>query len=368
MTWLEQHRLSERYASDAEVAKLRGEHAQVQELYAIAAQHEESALDAIASDKPRTYGIVAVSAVALHFKATEFAEAKTLAYRCLASQRLPEFATRQIEDMLQSIMRKQANVHLDDAQMLVSLKGGTILYGGAPLGLIVEKSQKMRSLIYRTTEYLKNVPHRRRGEPSKEIKEAYRPWIFQAEPGSYQFMVSVQKNRQLKLTLFDNDDLHAEQIVGQLSHILQACSESPHEGLSLVVPEDDYRISFLKLARDLTPTSGGTEFMQLDIQTASVPRTISLNKNTRYAINEAIRANSQLSSDEEEVDVSGILRALHLDNDWIRVVQYDGQEIRINRAGEEVDDRIGPMVNQPVIVRVAKSGTSLRFLDIELDE
>ena len=195
MTWLEQHRLSERYASDAEVAKLRGEHAQVQELYAIAAQHEESALDAIASDKPRTYGIVAVSAVALHFKATEFAEAKTLAYRCLASQRLPEFATRQIEDMLQSIMRKQANVHLDDAQMLVSLKGGAILYGGAPLGLIVEKSQKMRSLIYRTTEYLKNVPHRRRGEPSKEIKEAYRPWIFQAEPGSYQFMVSVQKKQ-----------------------------------------------------------------------------------------------------------------------------------------------------------------------------
>ena len=124
MTWLEQHRLSERYASDAEVAKLRGEHAQVQELYAIAAQHEESALDAIASEKPRTYGIIAVSAVALHFKAAEFAEAKTLAYRCLASQRLPEFASRQIEDMLQSIMREQANVHLDDAQMLVSLKGG----------------------------------------------------------------------------------------------------------------------------------------------------------------------------------------------------------------------------------------------------
>ena len=98
------------------------------------------------------------------------------------------------------------------------------------------------------------------------------------------------------------------------------------------------------------------------------PRAISLNKNTRYAINEAIRANRQLASDEEEVEVSGILRALHLDNDWIRVVQYDGQYIRINRAGEEVDDRIGPMVNQPVIVRVAKSGTSLRFLDIELDE
>ena len=370
MTWLEQHRLSERYASDAEVAKRSGEHAQAQELYAIAAHHEEASLGTIASDKPRTYGIVAVSAVALRYKAAEFAEAKMLAYKCLASQRLPEFASRQIEDMLQSIMRGLAGVYMEEAQMLVSLKGGAILYGGAPLGLIVEKSQKMRSLIYRTTEYLKNVPHRRRGEPSKELRDcpAYRPWIFQAEPGSYQFTVSVQKNSQLRFTLFDENDLHPDQIVDQLSHILEACSQSPAEGLSLVVPEDDYRISFLKLARDLTPTSGGTEFMQLDIQTASVPRAISLNKNTRYAINEAIRANSQLASDEEEVDVSGILRALHLDNDWIRVVQHDGQEIRINRAGEEVDDRIGPMVNQPVIVRVAKSGTSLRFLDIELDD
>ena len=112
MTWLEQHRLSERYASDAEIAKLHGEHTQAQELYAIAAQHEEASLDAIASDKRRTYGIIAVSAVALRFKAAEFAESKALAYRCLASQRLPEFASQQIEDMLKSIERAQPSNHL----------------------------------------------------------------------------------------------------------------------------------------------------------------------------------------------------------------------------------------------------------------
>lgn len=112
MTWLEQHRLSERYASDAEIAKLRGEHTQVQELYAIAAKHEEASLGAIAPDKRRTYGIIAVSAVALGFKAAEFAESKALAYRCLASQRLPEFASRQIEDMLKSIKSAQSSAHV----------------------------------------------------------------------------------------------------------------------------------------------------------------------------------------------------------------------------------------------------------------
>ena len=368
MTWLEQHRLSERYASNAEVAKLRGERAQVQELYSIAARYEESALDAIASDKPRTYGIVAVSAVALHFKAAEFSEAKKLAYRCLASQRLPEFAARRLENMLQSINREQAGVLLDDTEMLVSLKGGAILYGGAPLGLIIEKSQKMRSLIYRTAEYLKNVPHRRRGEPSKEIRDSYRPWIFQAEPGSYQFTVSVQKIKQLKMNLFDTDEIYPEQIVDQLFHILQACSESPEEGLTELVPEDDYRIAFLKLTRDLTPTPRGDEFTRLDIQTASTPRALGLSINTRYAINEVIRTNLSPSADEQATEIHGILRVLSLDNDWIQVVQESGETVRINRAGEEIDDRIGPMVNHLVIVQAAKSGASLRFLDIELAE
>ena len=112
MTWLEQHRLSERYASDAQAARLRGEHARAQELCAIAAQYEARALEAVAPDKPRTYGITAVSAVALHFKAAEFPEAKALAYRCLGSQRLPEFASRQIKDMLQSIEKAQSPAHL----------------------------------------------------------------------------------------------------------------------------------------------------------------------------------------------------------------------------------------------------------------
>lgn len=368
MTWLEHHRLSERYASDAEVARLRGKHTRAKELSAIAAQHEARALDEVAPDKPRTYGITAVSAVALRFKAAEFNEAKLLAYRCLASERLPEFASRQLEDLLQSIKREQTGVPLDDTQMLVSLKGGAILYGGAPLELVVEKSQKMRSLIYRTAEYLKKVPHRRRGGPNKEIKDAYRPWIFQTEPGSYQFTVSVQKVRQLKMDIFDTDEIYPERIVGQLFHVLQACSESPQEGLSELIPQDDYRITFLKLARDLTPTSGGTDFTRLDIKTASAARALGLNINTRYTINEVIRTSLSPSSGEQETEIQGVLRALHLDNDWIRVVQDDGQNIRINRAGEEVDDRIGPMVNHRVIVRVARSGTSLRFLDIELDE
>ncbi len=63
------------------------------------------------------------------------------------------------------------------------------------------------------------------------------------------------------------------------------------------------------------------------------------------------------------------MRALNLNQDWIDVVtEKEGKSLRIVGTGEEVDDRIGPMVNQPVLVRVARVGEKRNFIDIELDD
>ncbi len=62
MTWLEQHRESERFAADAEMAERRGSREEARRLYSQAAQAEERALDQLDPSKLRTYGISAVSA------------------------------------------------------------------------------------------------------------------------------------------------------------------------------------------------------------------------------------------------------------------------------------------------------------------
>ena len=115
MSWLEHHRLSEELASDAEVAALHGEHIRALGLYAKAAQAEELALKEVEPAKSRTYGITAVSAVALHFKASQWKQARSLAYQCLNSGRLPDFATRQMEDLLARIKTKQAAIKREQA-------------------------------------------------------------------------------------------------------------------------------------------------------------------------------------------------------------------------------------------------------------
>ena len=365
MSWLEYHRQSEQLASDAEVAAYWGDSARARELYKEAAQTEEKALQEVESAKSRTYGITAVSAVSLYFKAAEWQVARSLANRCLGSERLPGFAYHQMDHLLDSIKAEQIGVNFDSSHILISITGGEIVPGGAPLDLIVSKSQSIKSLLYRTVEYLKGIHHRLRGEPSKDIRDSYKPWLFQAKPNSYQFSASVQAIRQLNM--FDANDMLPKQIIDKSFSILQACAESPRDRLLEAVQDVNYRNTFLKITRDLAPTEKENRFRRLDIRSVDAGHPVILVPATREAINDVIKESRPSLPDGEETEIRGVLRALHLDEDRIEVI--DGpNNWRIEGAKEEVDDRIGPMVNRSVVVQTVRTGNRMHFIDIEADE
>ena len=239
MSWLKHHRVSERCASEADVAARRGEVECAKDLYATAAKAESRALDELGDDKPRAYGIIAVSAVALYYKARLWQDAQELAYRSLGSGRLPKFAWRQIEDLLSSIKLEQ--MELDES-------------------------------------------HARRIAISVMIRESYKPWIFQAEPGSYRFEIALQ-------TRDHANSLHAETnnqypMISTLADVLRTCAEAPMYGLANKVPDIAYRSAFLKSVLDLTPT--GDDFDLVDIRYAEWDKPVILTLESRWAISEAI--------------------------------------------------------------------------------
>ena len=179
MSWAECHRRSEHLAAEAETAVRRGERDRGIVLYAQAAEAEVQGLSELDPSKTRTLGISAVSAVSLWYKARNYEQAEAVAYHWLATGLLPEFATEQLQILLQSIwseaVRKRAGIQFAPGQVIVSVKGGEVLTGGAPLDLIVEKVQTVQSLFYRTAELLRGLPHRKRGAPSQEIQGICRP-------------------------------------------------------------------------------------------------------------------------------------------------------------------------------------------------
>ena len=370
MTWLEHHKESERLATDAEIATRRGDTRLAQGLYAQAAEAEERALEDLEPSKSRTVGVSAVSTVSLYLKADRLAPAESVAYRWLTYEQLPDFAAEQLRGLLQSIwsekVRERADVGFAPGQVVVSVKGGEIVEGGAPLDLIVEKVQTVQSLFYRTAEFLRGLPHRKRGGPTKEIQDTCRPWLFQTAPGSYQFAVAVQEPRQPDL--FKKDEPRPKEVADHFLSILRASVEAPEDELRELVPDADYRSTFLKLTRNLAPT--GKRFGQLDIRSATETQTLSLVPSTRTAVSQVIRASRPTApaGREEEHTIRGVLRALHLDEDWIEVTVGD-DHTRIDQVGEAVDDVIGPMVNHPVLVQVVRDARGrFHFRDIEADD
>lgn len=74
------------------------------ELYASAADFEKQAFEAFLTanneDKPRTIGILAVSAAALYYKARQYGLLKEFADKVMAEQPLQDFARAQLQELL----------------------------------------------------------------------------------------------------------------------------------------------------------------------------------------------------------------------------------------------------------------------------
>ena len=365
MTWTELHAVSEQFAMDAQQAYRARDIQQAFELYRLAAESERQALDQLDVAKARTRGITAISAVSLWFKAGCYAQAEQLAYLMLADIYIPEFAREELRNLVQAIWtessKQKAGVAFVPGQVMVSVKGGEVVTGGAPLDLIVDKVQTIQSMFYRTIEFVSGVPHRRVGRPTKELQEACRPWLFQSAPGSYQFSVAIQKPAQPD---FFKQDIQPERIAQHFLEILNASSSDDAKELEQLVPEENYRSTFLKLARNLAPT--GKAFDLIELRASGELRPVALGLGARENINLQLRKKSiLLEKTEAPEELRGILRAVHLDKDWLDVL-VDGESIHIIGLQDAVDDVIGPMVNRPVVVRVIRTSKSkCKFLDIE---
>lgn len=370
MTWLQHHKQSEDHAIAAEGHLRRGERLAATRAYLMAAEAEDHAIADLDDGDTTVYGTLAVSATALFLKSADLERALISACRHLGNQNLPPMAATQLSELLQTIWsertRVQSGLSFEPNQVHYSLRGGSILRGGAPLDLVVQISQRTESLFYRVSEYRRSLPHRVRGQASKAIREAHRPWLFQDEPGSFRFSVALQEPMQRDI--FRQGVPTSAEIVGTSLEILRASVYSPGGALVDLVPDGSYRRTFLRFARDLSPT--GKHHKRLEIRSDDPKDNIRLDNDTRFFLNDSIRALSarQIDVDLEIEQVVGTLRGVDLERDWLEVV--DGSErIRVRDVGEAVDDLIGPLVNHSVIVTVAKDATgTLFYRDIELDD
>jgi hypothetical protein len=374
MSWGMYHDKSEQISGAAEAALRAGDKAHAIELYRQAAEWENRALNELDSTKIRTLAVTYVSAASLWYKAQEYKMAEQAAYRGLAVGNLPLFAIDQLKDIIQTIWNTQrlieSGVQFTEGSVIFSISGGQVVYGGAPLDLILTKVDQVSKIYYRVVEMRLKKPLRKRGYPEPIIRDQFRPWLFQAPPGSYQFAVRIEKPQQMPL--FPDGMPEVTEIAETFLSIVKASVEDPTGVLMDIVPDNGYRDTFLKLTKNLIPT--GKTFETLEIRPVDLPGTkpIMIRPVHREAISEAIRLNQpeRTKDIKGQRHLRGILRGLQLDDDWIEIdLVPEGKTIRIHDTGDIVDDVIGPMVNQTVIVDVVeKKPGKYFFIDIQLED
>lgn len=376
MSWTNNHGESQRLASDAEAELRMGNSETAKSLYSAAAKAELAALSSLEGTQQRTRGITAVSAASLFMKGGELGEAEVFSLAMLSDRDLPEFALSELKAILRTVWSEMellaAGLKFSKRDLFVAVRGGEVFTGGAPLNLIIRKIEEVRALFYRTVEWVSGLPLRLRGGPSYDIQQIFRPWLLHAPPSSYQFAVRLQSTPQMEFE-FGRRIPAIEEIAGNFISILALTANEPDAGLAALVEDQGYRTTFLKLARNLAPT--GRAFSELEIREGAPENepTAVFREESRKRLNENIKRTLPTAPEvpHRRIQLKGILRAVHLDKDWLELTVrgQPEQHTRIDHTGDIIDDIVGPMINRPVIVDVLGSAAGrYRFQDIQAEE
>ena len=120
------------------------------------------------------------------------------------------------------------------------------------------------------------------------------------------------------------------------------------------------------------PKKGGVNAYEFSITEQRQFRTTTLYDYTKFGINQILAMDivHERHHGGEYREFTGLLRALHLDRDWLEVVFDDDTNQRCEIVHDVLDDVVGPMVNGQVIVKGQWYSDTGKFelIDIELDE
>ena len=226
-------------------------------------------------------------------------------------------------------------------------------------------------------EWQARRPFRVAGPADAIIGDRVQARATQPVAGSYRFLIRLVAPAQAPL-FPDMPNVEIRGVADALFKLVTHASSgalASAEELKRLVPDEQYRSTMLKLVRNIVPAGkrvGEVEIARITKATPDaepVRTSVLLTKESRAPIAEAIKATPTEPPEEHFETIKGTLRAVHLDRDWLVVVQEDGTSVRCEGAGSSVDDVLGPLVNRPVILRARRRGIvrKLHLVDIEPD-
>jgi hypothetical protein len=359
-------------AASAELAKTRGDSEAARALYTRAADLEQEGLRQLSQDEPRSRGILAVSYSSLLFKAGLYDRAEVALCGLLADPVIPPAFRDELRELLQVTweerLLERERLRNSGAEITVALRGETIGAGTAPAEIAAHYLNGFNLLFSRIAEHEMGHPVRRQGAPPLAAQDLFQARATQASAGSYRFSFKL-----LEPVLAEESPRPDAHRVSRLTlEVLQAVAHNDQAALAKAVPDGSYRLALARLIRNIVPAGDALTEVEIRTESDGPLEAVRLVPDDRWAVNETIRALRALPEQPEarEETITGTLRAVHLDQRWIRIVSDEGQPVEVITASEELGDVIGPLVNRKVVARISRGGRSERgrpqLVDLEL--
>lgn len=347
-----QHQEAQRLASLGEIALTSGEESRARELYAAAAEAEQSAFDRTPSDRKRTRSILAVSATSLLYKAQKHDDSELAIFRFLGRGDLNPWAQEQLRELLEVVaderfLLSSLNQRYAGESVTVSLRGGMIGSGTGPLDLVLKKIASVKSLLYRFAEWVGEYPLRVRGAPPAELQDLIQARVAEPAVGSYRMEIRLTEPSQIEL--FESPRVSAADVGIAAFEFLERLNRGSRADIEDYVPDERYRKAFLDLSNAIAPDGKKVNEVGLYHSQSEKVTSIYLTGALKRKIRQ-VRSPLPTGSHQERHSLEGVLRALHLDKNWLEITDESGEHVKCDTLPDMLDDVVGPMVNNMVIV------------------
>ena len=367
----DQHATAQELSARAASLLAHGRAQEARRVFADAAEKEAAALASVPPDRTKTRSVLSVSVASLLYKGALLDEAERAVFRYLALGDLDGWADTQLRELLQVVTDERTLMttlarRYSGESMTVSLRGGEIGVGTGPLDVIVEKAAGFRNLLYRMAEWVGQFPLRHHGLPPKELLDLVQARATEPAAGSYRLEIRLTEPSQPDL--FEPIRVAPAELSDRLFKFLECLTAGTLKDLEDMVPQREYRKALLQLTRNIVPSGRRVREIGIYRKTQDRIQSVYLTDALPPRIREAMPRPPKLPT-EEHTSCRGILRALHLDRNWLTLTLEDGSHITCDTVPDMLDDVVGPMVNRTVLVAgpVRQRGGQSRLLvsDIE---
>lgn len=348
------------YAWAAEQAHRRGRPDEASKLYAKAAALEQQAAQSQWDGPVKVRSVLAVSAVALWYKAARWKEMERLAYRWLAEcEGLTVSAHAELRDLLQRAwVESQVEPAALEQTLPIELRlvGGEVRQGLAPAKLVRRTQERFVALLERIGEWKLEVPYRESGVSrlAKDIEVLQAP----ARAASYGIRLYLRST-----IASERGEVSTAELVTDFFRLAQLDTKT-WENI-----DDRYQRSFLEHLRDLS--ADGDQVADIVYSSPTwrlrVPE-LHLDPTRRAQAQKILKDREALRWIEEQLE--GLLTGVSLaaQRPWVELSVGAGQSQRL-----ELDDaiqgwstKLGPLLERRVRVQLRHEDAKQTVIDVGL--